>query len=605
MEESETDDFEDSNPFTRPQGSGSAPVWEYRGPEFDPKAFFGSFWSMDEGESADRGFALLKDHLSTQNSVAVDMVTILRERAMIEEQYARSLQKLKLKADKVTEQTFGSLGNAWKRMTQECAERADTHLHTCEVLKKNICDPLQAFLENQHKEHKAIQGPIKKSFESLVKQQGVLQDVKKVAHTKSKELEAACAALDQAQQMLEGGGKKGLEAKVQELRKAKDKCEGACHKADKDHWAELCRTYSATEDWETSSILGYKAMQVQEEQRIQKTKELFTELSGNFVASLPKYEAMATGCSQANIAVDVASDIIEISTKRGSGPFVAVRPLYETCEENSKELMSTERRVNRLAVHLQHCKQELAKKHSTRPGIVRMFKAAGDMTLSENKSTDRSPENIKLTLILFDYGLCTLYATINKLRQSLAEAQVRQKPKYSLQEYVSRKPTKTGLVSAQLRLPAEFCLDVDAASNEETQASVLDAQLLPIIGRDLAVGTPSSARKESTMAAVASPASSVASANVRASAIAEDDADDFDDDDEGVLPGPPSAPPPAPKSSYPQCRALYPYTKAQDDEIDLFEGDVLDILSMEDDVWWSGKVNGREGLFPASYVERI
>ncbi len=37
---------------------------------------------------------------------------------------------------------------------------------------------------------------------------------KKSSHVRSKELEAACAAVDQAQQILEGGGRKGIEAEI-------------------------------------------------------------------------------------------------------------------------------------------------------------------------------------------------------------------------------------------------------------------------------------------------------------------------------------------------------------------------------------------------------
>eukprot|EP00042_Codosiga_hollandica_P034140 m.237568 g.237568 ORF g.237568 m.237568 type:complete len:148 (-) comp54333_c0_seq20:172-615(-) len=62
---------------------------------------------------------------------------------------------------------------------------------------------------------------------------------------------------------------------------------------------------------------------------------------------------------------------------------------------------------------------------------------------------------------------------------------------------------------------------------------------------------------------------------------------------------------PAAVPALPQCRALYPYSKSQEDEIELQEGDVIDILSSEDEVWWHGRCNGIEGLFPATYVERI
>ena len=35
------------------------------------------------------------------------------------------------------------------------------------------------------------------------------------------------------------------------------------------------------------------------------------------------------------------------------------------------------------------------------------------------------------------------------------------------------------------------------------------------------------------------------------------------------------------------------------------EGDIIEIISMEDEVWWQGRLRGKEGLFPTSYVELI
>ena len=35
------------------------------------------------------------------------------------------------------------------------------------------------------------------------------------------------------------------------------------------------------------------------------------------------------------------------------------------------------------------------------------------------------------------------------------------------------------------------------------------------------------------------------------------------------------------------------------------EGDVIEILSDEDEIWWQGRLNKTVGLFPASYVERM
>ena len=35
------------------------------------------------------------------------------------------------------------------------------------------------------------------------------------------------------------------------------------------------------------------------------------------------------------------------------------------------------------------------------------------------------------------------------------------------------------------------------------------------------------------------------------------------------------------------------------------EDDVIEIISMEDEVWWQGKLRGKVGLFPASYVDLL
>jgi hypothetical protein len=105
-------------------------VWEYRGPEFDEKQFFGAFWTMDDPDTLDRGFTAMRDHLAHQNDVTNEMIAIFKERCVlcllscaenaynmslrrssIEDHYARSLIKLNAKAEKIADQNIGySLG---------------------------------------------------------------------------------------------------------------------------------------------------------------------------------------------------------------------------------------------------------------------------------------------------------------------------------------------------------------------------------------------------------------------------------------------------------------------------------------------------------------
>ena len=51
------------------------------------------------------------------------------------------------------------------------------------------------------------------------------------------------------------------------------------------------------------------------------------------------------------------------------------------------------------------------------------------------------------------------------------------------------------------------------------------------------------------------------------------------------------------------ARALFSYQPQQDDELELQEGDYIYVILKESDDWWKGQVNGKIGIFPASYVE--
>jgi len=52
-------------------------------------------------------------------------------------------------------------------------------------------------------------------------------------------------------------------------------------------------------------------------------------------------------------------------------------------------------------------------------------------------------------------------------------------------------------------------------------------------------------------------------------------------------------------------RALYPYGGQHDDELSFEAGDVISLLSKDEEAWWKGELNGKSGVFPSNYVEEI
>eukprot|EP00092_Neocalanus_flemingeri_P013479 GFUD01014538.1.p2 GENE.GFUD01014538.1~~GFUD01014538.1.p2 ORF type:complete len:170 (+),score=50.72 GFUD01014538.1:37-510(+) len=54
-----------------------------------------------------------------------------------------------------------------------------------------------------------------------------------------------------------------------------------------------------------------------------------------------------------------------------------------------------------------------------------------------------------------------------------------------------------------------------------------------------------------------------------------------------------------------QCRAIYDYTANMYDELSIQFGDIINIHDKQEDGWWLGEIDGKIGIFPATYVENI
>ncbi|KAI9202468.1 P-loop containing nucleoside triphosphate hydrolase protein [Polychytrium aggregatum] len=64
-------------------------------------------------------------------------------------------------------------------------------------------------------------------------------------------------------------------------------------------------------------------------------------------------------------------------------------------------------------------------------------------------------------------------------------------------------------------------------------------------------------------------------------------------------------PPVPPAKKLPTCRALYDYDATEADELSFKAGDTITIINSDDPGWWTGNLNGKRGLFPMNYVEKL
>lgn len=54
-----------------------------------------------------------------------------------------------------------------------------------------------------------------------------------------------------------------------------------------------------------------------------------------------------------------------------------------------------------------------------------------------------------------------------------------------------------------------------------------------------------------------------------------------------------------------RCRVAFSYKQDHEDELNLNVGDVIEVLGEEEEGWWRGLLNGKEGVFPSNFVVEI
>ncbi|XP_068586494.1 unconventional myosin-Ie isoform X2 [Cebidichthys violaceus] len=64
-------------------------------------------------------------------------------------------------------------------------------------------------------------------------------------------------------------------------------------------------------------------------------------------------------------------------------------------------------------------------------------------------------------------------------------------------------------------------------------------------------------------------------------------------------------PAPKPKPQVPQCKALYAYDAQDTDELSFNADELIDIIKEDASGWWTGRLRGKQGLFPNNYVTKI
>ncbi|XP_039763545.1 nostrin isoform X2 [Pararge aegeria] len=618
-------------------------------------AFKDNYWAQN-------GFDELRRYVKQGSDFSKELASILQERVEAENYYSKCLSKLGTKLSKACKESVGSCADAWKHVAIEMEKRSEIHRNYSSALSEELVKPMKHVIDSQLKLRKKIEGNVDKMTRTLTDCRSAEAKSKRQSHAAARENEKLQdASLDISRMSRSSSvghiphsilsaaraerGNPTSERDVAKLQVKKRKTEDAVKKTEVEYYNVCVQAERARLEWETSVVKGAGMLESLEEERLTQLKSS-ADCYLRLTAAVPPQLAEATNALAAPIANANAN--VDMRVVRGvrSAPAGASEQLLPDfyCEHTTLA-MNRERRKQALLKILQLVKQDIERERKSKHGLEKLSMA---MKQTPTFGSDDSQQNVADKLYHMRSMLTYLEAVRHKITSSLAELDSRPPAQHPLSTHIHVVRDKQGLQQSILKVPPWLQTDYQNEVNKNLQPSYT-ALTRSVTGgeererRDsimsrassklriehlsfrrhadhrsapttpVCVELPPVASKPPTPDAPLPPDSpldwSERGAGDGLSNQQDSDFDEFssqsdsssdlqdvdknENGDESV------------QKYIGKCRALYTYEARLDDELTLSPGDVINIFEKQDDVWWSGDLNGSFGIFPSSYVEEI
>ncbi|XP_038216285.1 nostrin isoform X1 [Zerene cesonia] len=620
-------------------------------------AFKDNYWAQN-------GFDELRRYVKQGSDFSKELACILQERVEAENYYSKCLAKLGTKLSKACKESVGSCADAWKHVAMEMEKRAEIHRNYSSALSEELVKPMKNVIDNQLKLRKKIEGNVDKTTRTLSDWRSAEVKSKRQSHAAARENEKLQDASLEISRMSRSSSMGHIphsilsaaraerlatsanERDAAKLQVKKRKTEEAVKKTEAEYYNVCVHAERARLEWETSVVKGAGMLESLEEERLAQLKSS-ADCYLRLTAAVPPQLAEATNALVGPIKNANAN--LDMRVVRGvrSAPAGASEQLLPDfyCEHTTLA-MNRERRKQALLKILQLVKQDIERERKSKQGLEKLSMA---MKQTPTFGNDDSQQNVADKLYHMRAMLTYLEAIRYKITSTLSELDSRQAVQHPLAAHIQVIRDKQGLQQSILKVPPWLQADYQNEVNKNLQPNYT-ALTKSVNGgeererRDSIMSRASSKlriehlsfrRNTEHKSAPTTPISSELPSPI-------------------VIPPPtPEAPPPpdspldwsergagdglsnqhdsdfdefssqsdsstdlncmgkgdgndeTPNKYIGKCRALYTYEARLNDELTLAPGDIINIYEKQDDVWWSGDLNGSFGIFPSSYVEEI
>uniref|UniRef100_A0A4W5K3N8 Osteoclast-stimulating factor 1 n=1 Tax=Hucho hucho TaxID=62062 RepID=A0A4W5K3N8_9TELE len=502
-----------------------------------------------------------------------ELMTVFQQRAELEISYAKGLQKLAGKLMKASKgMNDNSTYQAWCHVSDDMYSTADTHRALGSAFQAEAILEIRQVIEEHNKRKRPLDNVVEKNAKLVVTNWSEQIKMKKKLVGLTREHEALFNFVEKNTHI-------STEKEKQKMLNRLTKSAEAQSRTDEEYFTINMDGHEIRLKWENTLKNCYQIIQEVEKQRIEVLCNILSKYNLHMASFRHTLVHRQKQIEQAIQKVDVEKDIqnlveeTSITAEENKARFL----MTDYFEEDSKSLMEKDRRRDAIKSKLQRLGDSITKTKKDCEDLERLVK-----TYSENPSFSNK-KNLEETEQLIDettLKLNLLEATHCKLSSTLAELEGKPKTLHRFSASITKWKEKDCEHSiVQLARPVKI---KKTPFRSRLKSSIIYK------GRPQSVTSAEASSVEVYTAVIQDTAAPGECGSVNG-------AMSLTDDNEGG----------AEWCSIGKCKAVYDFTSDRDDELNMKEGDLLDIYQKEDSGWWYGILNGQIGHFPSTYIEEL
>ncbi|XP_043104072.1 nostrin isoform X2 [Puntigrus tetrazona] len=501
-----------------------------------------------------------------------ELLAVFQQRSELEISYSKGLQKIAGKLLKVSkEMCDNSTYRAWSFISDEMYASADAHRILGNALSQDAIQEIRQILDEHGKRKRPLDNAVEKSGKLVLTNWSEQIKLKKKLTGLTREHEALFSFVEKNKQIC-------TEKEKQKMLNRLTKSAELQARVDEEYFNTNMEGHHIRLKLENTLKTCYQIVQELEKQRIETLSNTLDKYSLFMSVYAQTVIHSHKQIEQAVRKVDVEKDIqslveaVSATADESKAEFL----MADYFEEEGKTVMGKDRRRDGIRTKLQRLEDCIAKTKSDREGLEKMVKAYTEQpNFSNQKNLEETEQSLDEAILKLDL----LEATHCKLTHSLAEIESKPKSKHRFSDSITKWKEKDGEHSVvQLSRPVRI------------------------------KKTPFRSRQSMRSAAINKSAPTAQTPDTTAEEPSAETAGVAHNNTDGQQSGPvngSTSESEEDKGSLGRCKALYSFTSEKEDELNINEGDVLDIFQKDDTGWWFGELNGRRGYFPSTYVKEL